>query len=280
MAGITLADVVAALDRIAPPALAEEWDNVGLLVSPSRPRRVRRVLLTIDFTEPVLEEALAAGVDLVVAYHPPMFRPTKRLLSTVTHQRVVVRAIEAGVAIHSPHTALDAAPGGVNDWLADGLGKGMRRPIQRPRESLLLGRGAGASPDAEVAGQGRWLVLDAPVSLATLVRRVKKHLGLKLVRIAEAERHASGAEPVSSIALCAGAGGDVLQGVDADVYLTGEMRHHEILWAAAEGTTVIVCDHSNTERGALVDLKARLLRDLPAISVLISKKDTDPLRVA
>ena len=278
MSGLALTSAVAALDRIAPPALAEEWDNVGLLVSPSEPRPVRRALLTIDLTEPVLEEALEEDCDLVVAYHPPLFEPTRRLLSSVTQQRILVRAIEAQVAIHSPHTALDAAPGGVNDWLADGLGGGLRRPIQRPRESVVLGRGGEGVLDAEVAGQGRWVALEGPASLDDLVDRIKGHLGLEHVRVAAADRHGAG-DPVASVALCAGAGGDVLAGVEADLFLTGEMRHHDILAAVAAGTSVVVCDHTNTERGVLGPLKRRLDEVWDAVSVLISRTDADPLQV-
>jgi len=131
---VTVADLEAAMESIAPVGLAAEWDNVGLLVG-RRDDAVRRVLLTIDLTEPVLEEAIAAEVGCVIAYHPILFRPTKRLADAERVQRIVLRAVRAGMAIHSPHSALDAAPGGINDWLAECLGGGDVRAL-RPHADL------------------------------------------------------------------------------------------------------------------------------------------------
>src|SRR5688572_23739990 len=112
-----LSDLVCALDDIAPTRNAEEWDNVGLLVGDPA-QAVSKVMLTIDYTDAVAEEAKSAGCDAVVAYHPPIFHPLKR----VTAGDVVFDALRRGVAIYSPHTALDVVAGGTNDMLADVLG--------------------------------------------------------------------------------------------------------------------------------------------------------------
>jgi dinuclear metal center YbgI/SA1388 family protein len=126
----TLSEVLALLERLAPLNLAEEWDNVGLLLEPSAAalRPIERVLLCIDLSERVLDEALVASADFLIAYHPPLFRAVKRLRASVAEERVLLRALEAGVAVYSPHTALDAAAGGVNDWLASAFGAGRSRP--------------------------------------------------------------------------------------------------------------------------------------------------------
>ena len=122
-AAMDLRAVVGELDRLAPPPLAESWDNVGLLVEPSPPHAVRTLLLANDLTEPVLAEAAAGGADLVLAYHPPIFRPLKRLTMADAKQRLVVRAIESRVAISPPPPCHDALEGGVNDWLAATVGE-------------------------------------------------------------------------------------------------------------------------------------------------------------
>lgn len=119
---MTIDDLIGHLERIAPVEPAEEWDNVGLLVG-ARDRAVEGpALLTIDFTAAVLEEARRIGAAIVIAYHPPLFHATKRLTTDDARSRVILGAIEAGMAIYSPHTALDAAPGGVTDWLCGMLG--------------------------------------------------------------------------------------------------------------------------------------------------------------
>lgn len=115
---VTVGAVTAAMDRIAPPELAQSWDNVGLLVG-DRSAVCGRVLLCIDLTPAVLREAVASRCEMIVSYHPPLFKPVKRLLAdSEGTESIVHQAIACGIAIYSPHTALDAAEGGVNDVLA------------------------------------------------------------------------------------------------------------------------------------------------------------------
>jgi dinuclear metal center YbgI/SA1388 family protein len=126
----TVAEVAAALDQLAPPELAQSWDNVGLLVG-DRAADCQQVLLCIDFTPPVLDEAARAKCEFVVAYHPPLFQPVRRLLADSPDTDALVhRAIAGGMAIYSPHTALDAAPGGTNDVLAGLCGATELEPFE------------------------------------------------------------------------------------------------------------------------------------------------------
>lgn len=118
-----LREVLEVLEQLAPLSLAESWDNVGLLVEPSSPRVIKTILLTNDLTNAVMEEAEAVHCDLIVSYHPPLFRPIKRLVQNDWKQRLAIRAVEAGIAVFSPHTSWDSVKGGVNDWLVGGLGK-------------------------------------------------------------------------------------------------------------------------------------------------------------
>lgn len=118
-----LKDVLQAMEQLAPLSLAESWDNVGLLVEPSKCRPIKTILLTNDLTLAVMEEAEAMSCDLIVSYHPPLFRPIKRLVQKDWKQLLAIRAIESGIAIFSPHTSWDSVKGGVNDWLVGGLGK-------------------------------------------------------------------------------------------------------------------------------------------------------------
>ena len=268
---VKLYKLLEVLEETAPLELAEEWDNVGLLLCPSRKKSSRKILLTIDLTEPVLEEALRTGADTIVAYHPPIFDPLSELTPSRSRERVILRLVESRIAVYSPHTALDAVTGGVNDWLAEGLGEGESEPIIPFSEP-------GAEEDVSASGQGRLLRLRKPVTLSTLVRRVKSHLGLERLRVASAGARNS---LVSSVALCAGAGGAVLGGVEADAYLSGEMRHHDVLDARARGTSVILCEHTNTERGYLRILRAKLARALGrGVQVRVSRVDSEPLGFA
>jgi dinuclear metal center YbgI/SA1388 family protein len=115
-----LTQIIAALHQIAPLALAEPWDNVGLLVGDPR-QSIAKVMFTIDYTPAVATEAEELNCDLIVAYHPPIFSAVKRITDGGP-SALIHRAIRRGAAIYSPHTAWDAATGGTNDFLADLLG--------------------------------------------------------------------------------------------------------------------------------------------------------------
>jgi putative NIF3 family GTP cyclohydrolase 1 type 2 len=121
-----LAAVLSALEALCPLSLAEEWDNVGLLTGDPE-AELERALACIDLTHEVLDEAQQLGAGLVLAYHPPLFRAVKRL----AHDDVTVRAARLGVAVWSPHTALDlAAAGGTCDALAESLELQLSSPLR------------------------------------------------------------------------------------------------------------------------------------------------------
>ena len=130
-----LKEVVTRLNGFAPLHLAENWDNVGLLVEPSQPHTVKSILLTNDLTERVAQEAVDKEVNMVISYHPPIFAPLKRLTSSKFKERIIVKMIENRIAVHSPHTAFDAVENGVNDWLASGLGNAKVEPLEHSKAS-------------------------------------------------------------------------------------------------------------------------------------------------
>ncbi len=259
----SLDEVVDVLQEIAPLELAAEWDNVGLVVAPARRGPVRRVVLAIDLTEAVADEAIAARADLVVAYHPPIFHGIKRLAADDPRQRAVHAVFANGIPVYSPHTALDAAPGGVADWLCQGV----------------TGRKAPKSLEPCGEGEfGRVLELAAATTLGALLPRIKRHLGVKRLRIAVGT--AGKGQRVRRIAVAAGSGGTVLRGQRADLWLTGELSHHEALAAVAAGTAVVLGEHSNTERGFLRQLQQRLREPFgKALDVRVAARDRDPFAV-
>lgn len=282
-------DLYQLLNHLTPTALAEGWDNVGLLFDPLPPLAatgadtVARVLVAIDLTEPVLQEALAFGADVIVAYHPPIFSGLKRLTRDVPLSRRLLRLAQAGVAVWSPHTALDAIPGGMNDWLAEGCGEAAASSPLQPRDAPL----DPPRPDLAGAGLGRLLTLAAPTTLNDIVTRLKTHLGVPHVRVAATPNHvggASSAEAISRVALCPGAGGSLFAPLPApaaggpQLYLTGEWGHHDVLAKVAQGASVILTEHSNTERGFL-PIYAGWLRDQAGVDVRVSTTDADPLVV-
>ncbi len=255
--------LLSALEKLAPLRFAEPWDNVGLLIDPGERVEFKRALIAIDLTDRVLDDALGQEADLVIAYHPPIFAGLKRLRFSVAQERIVLRTLRAGLTVYSPHTALDAVPGGMCEWLARAAGPGRMAPVV-PHES-----------DAQV-GAGRLVHLDRPVSLERAVSMVKAHLNLKHLRVSQAENP----NVINTVAVCPGAGGSVFEKVrHADLLLTGEMRHHDVLARSAKGTSVILTDHTNTERGYLQHLAQDVVRHCPGLAVAVSQLDRDPLQI-
>ncbi len=217
---------------------------MGLLIEAPFPRDgASAILLTIDLTSAVVEECLNdhPNVGVIIAYHPPIFRPLKQLTLREEKQRIAVVCAAAGISVYSPHTALDNAVGGVNDWLARCLGPGRTMPLKASAPSILA-----TLEGQEGAGSGRLHTLDEPVPLSVLVARIKERLELQHLRLAT---NRPDDFLVSTVGICAGSGGSVLAGVNADLMLTGEMGHHEVLAMLAAGVSVILCEHSNSERG-------------------------------
>jgi len=266
-----LSDVLAAIQRLAPLEFAEPWDNVGLLLEPTAvadAAPLGHALLTIDLSDEVVDEAEALGARLIIAYHPPIFQGLKRLRSSEPAERIILRSAAHGIAIFSPHTALDAAPAGVNDWLLDAFTLSERGPCM-PH-----------SVDPRY-GQGRFGVLVEPLALADAVTLIKGHLGLAQVRLSPATTHVGAVKLIRRVAVCAGAGGAVFEKLSGfDLFLTGEMRHHDVRARAQSGTSVVLGGHTNTERGYLRILAARLARETnDALSFHVSQCDRDPLAI-
>ncbi|KAF6753317.1 GTP cyclohydrolase 1 type 2/Nif3 [Ephemerocybe angulata] len=273
------------MERIAPLRLAEKWDNVGLLLeSPvQRPGR-NRVLLTIDLTTAVLSEAVAKETSVIVAYHPTIFKGLQSLTLANPLQRSLLTCAAEGISVYSPHTALDSVWGGINDWLAQGLLSGAKDGVIEPLAEQKLN----ATGDSEGA-EGRLVTLNQPIDMRELERRIKAHLKLTHHPVEAGQDRSSSSRPVRTIAICAGSGGSMLLGKKADVYFTGEMSHHEVLAAVAEGKNVILCGHTNTERGYLPVLAEKLRNELGSqeckdegladVEVVVSQKDQHPLEI-
>ena len=328
--------------------------------------------LTIDLSMEVLLEAKRADADAVIAYHPPIFSGLKRLVAGDPASAVVLEAASSSIAIYSPHTALDAEPGGMTDWLAEGVGSGDVSPIEHatelgsheqckvvsyvPHDAVDAVRaamgdagagtigdythcstsienegtffgGTGSDPAVGAAGQlervnerrlmmvssnrnlaavlaalraahpyeeppvhvipladrpmhdtgvGRCLVLAEPKSTVDVVSSLKAHLGVSTLRVAEGR---GGPAFHEHVGLCPGAGGSLLEAAAASgctMFVTGEMRHHDVLAAVDRGITVILAGHTNSERGYLPHLRDRLVAAMPGCEFTVSTRDRTP----
>lgn len=290
---IILKETMEAMRRIAPLQLADmSFDNVGILLqAPPAPNPTQSeklgIMLAIDLTTDVCDEILSSpeNIKVAVVYHPIIFRGLKSFTFADPQQTSLLRLAAAGVSVYCPHTSLDATRGGINDWLGKVVSSEDALAELESEEALaeLIGNSYEAlSPSKNVpkgfegAGLGRLIRLRKPQSFEEIVRRVKQNLDLPHVQGCKA-----GFKPIQTIAVCAGSGSSVFSGVKADLYLTGELSHHEVLAYKAAGSSVLVTNHTNSERKYLRDVLQHWLRKelRSPYSIVVSKEDRDPLTV-
>ncbi|KAI1100549.1 NGG1p interacting factor 3 [Jackrogersella minutella] len=285
--------VVTAMKTLFPEELADKaWDNTGLLLGQAplpASKKIEKepngtVLLTNDLTAAVVDEAIAEDANMIVCYHPVIFRPLKSLTTKDPMQTLLLRLVAERISVYCPHTAMDAASGGLNDWLCDILLDGERQvdrtivqPISRPL------------PDGhQYTGYGRTVELARPITLQTLLKRLSAGIGdqrYMMVALPPSLKDLTKTQEISKVAVCAGSGADVLKDTDAQVLVTGEMAHHYALRHTQLGQIVVTVFHSNSERKYLeARLKPMLEVELETTKygdtrVIVSKADRDPYEV-
>ena len=241
----TVADVIRLLERMAPPGLAEAWDNCGLQIG-ALDRSVGHIWVALDPSPEVVEAACRDGADLLITHHPLLFKPLKRIDLATATGRTIARALGADLSLYAAHTNLDSAVDGLNDLLA-------RRLDIQVREPLLA---SAAVPAQTGVGLGRLGRLAAPMTLGQLARHAGCQLGMAQVSIV-GDPNAT----VLETALCTGSGGSLVGAFiasPADVFITGEIRYHEARDILDAGRSAIDIGHFASERIMIDDLVARL----------------------
>lgn len=128
--------IIDVIEQFAPPALQESYDNCGLIIG-NRQDECSGVLLTVDVTEAVVEEAVSVGCNLIVAHHPLIFKGIRKINGSTPQQRAIIGAVRSGIAVYACHTSLDSTPGGVSQRMASMLGLTDVKPLEQPADKLL-----------------------------------------------------------------------------------------------------------------------------------------------
>ena len=244
----TVQQVYEGMQRLAPPELAEHWDNPGLLVDCGG--AVRRVLVTLDITPEVVAEAAAKQCTVIVAHHPVIFDPLKRLCPA----DVPYQLVQAGISAICMHTNLDAADGGVNDCLAKKLGL---------NDILLLN-------DEKI---GRIGTLSCEKGLEEFLRDVIELLGCGGLR------YCRGSGRVYRVAVGGGACGEYIPQAIAqgcDTFVTSDLRYNDFL--DTRGLNLIDAGHFPTENVVCPAVKAYLEEHFPEVKTVISTSHRDVIQ--
>jgi dinuclear metal center YbgI/SA1388 family protein len=273
----TIGQVVEILDLFAPAKLAEDWDNVGLLVGKTN-WSANKVMTCLTVTPTTADEAVSQGVNLIVSHHPLPFHPLRTITDESTVGRLLLQLITAGIGVYSPHTAFDSAEAGINQHLAIGLGLQGIKPLISATNTVDSGTVDSGSVDSGSvdSGSGRRGWLGESLSLIEMADRVKTFLDISTIQVAGAEDL-----QVSRVAIACGSGGSFLQPTiaqECDCLVTGEATFHTCLEAEACGIGLILPGHFASERFALVALADYLSEQLAGIEVWASRTERDPIR--
>jgi dinuclear metal center YbgI/SA1388 family protein len=246
------------------PDTAASWDAVGLHVG-ARDDPVGTAMVSLDVTPAVIDEAVDRGADLVIAHHPLLFRPLDRLTPDTAPGAIALHAARQRVAVLAVHTNFDAAVPGTTEPIVAALGLVDVRPLEPLEDDPQLGLGrvgtlAEATPVRELADRLAHALPAPHLRVAGPLDRTVRH-----------------------VAACGGAGDGLLAAVHhvgAELYVTGDLRHHVVLDALTLGLSVIDAGHFATEAAALPTLHDRLSRAAAArglgARLLASTTTTEP----
>lgn len=231
----TVGDVYAWLDSIAPFETAEGFDNVGLLIG-DKASPVSKVIFTLDLSEKTVDEAIAFGAELIITHHPIIFSPLRRIHYDTPFGRMLVKLTGAGISVIAAHTNWDKAPNGVGDTLAKLLALQNITPLD---DYVRLGD------------------LPAPITASAFAAFMTKMLDF-------APRWYGEDKLLTKVAVAGGSYGEGYElalEAGADAFVTGEIKHHEILDAIAQGLIVYDGGHHATEHPAMPAMQ-RLFSDI------------------
>lgn len=235
---MTVQEILNELEAVVPLSLSESWDHSGFQLG-SMKAPVDSVAFALDATLHSVTEALSRGCQLLVTHHPLFFHPLPDFDLSRFSAQVCAEAIKGNLAIASWHTCWDSACGGVNEGLLKRAGLQDLRPLAESEEKQGFGLG----------GVGRWTTA---LSMSDATRRLAKQWNLSGWQfLGEADALCS------TVALCGGSGGELWPHAveqDAQLYVTAEMKHHQILEALESGLHLMICDHGEMEEPSMEDL--------------------------
>lgn len=252
---VQVKDVLHCLEQTAPYALAESWDNVGLLVGDPE-AKLQGVLCALDITERVVEEAVQRGCNLIVAHHPVIFTSVSRVTADTVTGRILIAMIRGGIAGICMHTNMDCAEAGVNDLLAASLG-------------LTDVESMGAGEDGNLGRVGN---LPREMTLADFAQHVKLSLDAGGVRVAD------GGKPVRRVAVGGGACGKLMDyavAKGADTFVIGDCSYDLMMRAHDIGLNLLDAGHFPTENPVARGFRDLIAAQFPDIKVVVSDVHAD-----
>lgn len=257
---IKVRDIAQAIEEFAPKNLQEDYDNAGLQVGDPE-MTVSAVLLCLDVTEEILEEALDRSCNMIVSHHPLLFKGLKEITGATATERIVIKAIRSGVAIYAAHTNLDSAWDGVSHEIAHSLGLTGLSVLDPSADNVRCGIG--------VLGETR------PTPTLEFLRKVKETFNVKALRYSAQSTKLV----IKKVAVCGGSGAFLIKKAierGADVIITGDVKYHDF---TNFGLDILIADIGHYE-SELCSQKifSRIIRGkFPDSVIYFSDKEKNPI---
>ncbi|MDR1068185.1 MAG: Nif3-like dinuclear metal center hexameric protein, partial [Clostridiales Family XIII bacterium] len=237
------------IKSFAPPELQESWDNSGWQIDLGA-GEVNRVLVALEIVRGTVSEAVREKADVILTHHPLFFMPIKNIDVASLEGEYAAKLIAAGISVYSAHTSFDAAPGGMNDTLAELCGLTEVKPFDPGRDldvpDAIIADGTETGSAGTGAPMARVGILANPVPFAEYADRVAKAIGME----GRLKTVGDSAARIKTVAVCGGGGGDYIPGITGggiDVYITSDIKHHQAQWAKERGLCLIDGGHYGTE---------------------------------
>lgn len=249
-----ITDVAKCIEKIAPLNIQESFDNCGLLIG-SPQDEVHKILICLDVSKQVLNEAVEKKCDLIISHHPLIFSGARQINS----QSLIYQAIQNKIAIYAAHTNLDSAIGGVSAIWAQKLGVAINQPLQKNLVDSRFGLGVFGS-------------LTEPLSEMAFLDHVKKVCQVPFLKHSELS-----GKSIRTVALCGGAGGDLLaeaRALKADAYLTADLRYHHFC-STNNSFLLVDAGHFESEQFAVDILYSEISKNFPTFAVLKTQTDNN-----
>ena len=260
-------DILGALEEFAPLALQDGYDNAGLQIGLAEDAEATGVLLSLDVTEEVVNEAVLRGCNLIISHHPLMFQPVKSFTGKTHVERAILKAIKNDITVYAAHTNLDVAYGGVNFKMAEKLG------LQKAE--FLAGRENYISGDKTfTAGEGIIASLPEAVSKKAFMEQVKEVFRLKSLRVNNASP-----KSIKRVALCGGNGAFLIpQAIEkgADVFITGEIGYHRF-FGYEKDILLLEIGHYESEQYTIELLRDIITKFAPSVHVCKAETNINPI---
>lgn len=247
---VNLREITDFLHGVAPVYLAEDYDNVGLLVEGENDK-IEKVLVSLDTDNFVIDEAKEKGCDLIVSHHPLIFKPLKR----VGKDDPVFNLVKNNISLYAMHTNYDAVRGGLCDVLLD--------KICKSGDILPL---IGEESDSI----GRIAELSEEMPFSEFVENIKKALKLSEIRVVGKEDY-----KVKTVAICNGGGADFVydaKGKGADVYISGDFKYHHARFAYENNMALVELTHYDAEI-LFIDAVTKALKDKFGEKLIVYKSE-------